>query len=397
MTSYDPVELSARVGALLPELVAFRRDLHAHPETARNEVRTTERVAQRLKDAGLEPELLPGTGLVCDLGAGTGPAVALRADLDALPVADVSGLSYASAVEGVAHACGHDVHTAVVLGAGLVLADLAAQGELAHRVRLVFQPAEETMPGGALDVVAAGALDGVGSIYALHCDPHLDVGHVGVRVGPITSASDHVFIRLTGSGGHTSRPHLTGDLVYALGQVVTQVPAILGRRVDPRAGVNVTWGRVSAGSAPNAIPRTGLLEGTLRCLDTDAWEHAGAILKEVVADVVRPYAVSSEVTLRRGVPPVENDASAVEVLETAARAVLGHAACVPTEQSLGGEDFAWYVHRVPGAMGRLGTRTPGGRTYDLHQGDFAVDESCIGVGVRLLAAVAAAGPYPPEG
>lgn len=391
----DPVEpLSARLAALVAdlrdELVAVRRDIHAHPELGRTEVRTTKLVAERLRAAGLEPQLLPGSGLVCDLGpspTATGrKRVALRADLDALPVQDTSGVPWASTVRGVTHACGHDVHTAAVLGAGLALAQLA--DELTTGVRLIFQPAEEVQPGGALDVVAAGGLDGVGQIYAFHCDPKVDVGQVGTRIGPITSASDEVTVTVSGPGGHTSRPHLTGDVVYALGQVITQVPAILGRRLDPRSGVNLTWGAVQAGAAHNAIPATGVVKGTLRCLDVRAWEKASEVFHAAVEQVVAPLGVTVDVRHHRGVPPVENAEHATGVLEAAARDVLGPGSVLLTEQSLGGEDFAWYLTKVPGAMARLGTRTPGGHTFDIHQGDLRVDERAVEVGALFLARAA---------
>lgn len=392
-----PPELEPLLAPHLPGLLALRRALHAHPELSREEHRTTAAVAQALRAAGLEPRLLPGTGLVCDIGdvgaAGTGvgagvPAVALRADLDALPVQDLTTSPWTSTVPGVAHACGHDVHTAVVLGAGLVLADLHRSGALPGPVRLVFQPAEEATPGGALDVLGAGALDGVSSILGVHCDPRLDVGSVGLRVGALTAAFDRVTVTLRGPGGHTSRPHLTADLVFALGAVITQVPAVLSRRLDPRSGVSLVWGLVSAGGAANAIPATGTVAGTLRCLDVAAWREAGDLVPAVVHEVVAPYGVVAEVDHQRGVPPVVNDAGSVATLSRAARRVLGDAAEVATEQSLGGEDFAWYLQRVPGAMARVGTRTPGGATTDLHRGDFDPDERAVTVGALLLAAAA---------
>ncbi|WP_028050958.1 amidohydrolase [Cellulomonas sp. URHD0024] len=388
----EPVagRLASLYDGLRDELVAVRRDIHAHPELGRTEVRTTGLLAERLRAAGLEPRLLPGSGLVCDIGPG--PAVtgrqriALRADLDALPVVDTTGLPWASTTRGIAHACGHDVHTASVLGAGLLLAQVA--DELTTGVRLVFQPAEEVQPGGALDVIAAGGLDGVGQIYAFHCDPKVDVGQVGTRIGPITSASDEVTVTISGSGGHTSRPHLTGDVVFALGQVITQVPAILGRRLDPRSGVNLTWGAVQSGSAHNAIPASGVLRGTLRCLDVRAWEKASEVFQAAVENVVASLEVEVEVRHHRGVPPVENAEHATTVLEEAARVVLGAGSVLLTEQSLGGEDFAWYLTKVPGAMARLGTRTPGGHTYDIHQGDLRVDERAVEVGALFLARAA---------
>jgi amidohydrolase len=388
----DASRVNQLVATLQPELVEIRRDIHAHPELGRTEQRTTRLIADRLRLSGLAPKLLPGTGLTCDIGPSpveTGRRrIALRADMDALPVLETTGLPYASTVHGVAHACGHDVHTTALLGAGLVLAELHAAGELPTGVRLVFQPAEEVQPGGALDVLQAGAMAGIGRIFALHCDPKVDVGRIGSRIGPITSASDEITVVLTGPGGHTSRPHLTADLVYALGQVITQVPAVLGRRLDPRSGVNLTWGAVQAGSAHNAIPASGSVRGTLRCLDVRAWEKASQVLHAAVEQVVAPYGVEVEVRHQRGVPPVENDERAVAVLEAAARDVLGEEAVQLTEQSLGGEDFAWYLTRVPGAMARLGTRTPGGRTYDIHQGDLVVDERAIAAGAALLARAA---------
>jgi amidohydrolase len=388
--------LTDLVEFLAEELIEVRRDLHAHPELARTEQRTTAVVAARLRAAGLDPRLLPGSGVVCDIGPGSAVTgrrrVALRADIDALPVADTCGQPWHSTAHAVAHACGHDVHTAAVLGAGLALADLASAGRLSTGVRLIFQAAEEVQPGGSLDAMAAGVLDGVGVIFAVHCDPRVDVGKVGTRIGPITSASDEVTVVVSSPGGHTSRPHLTGDVVFALGQVITQVPAVLGRRLDPRSGVNLTWGAVQAGSAHNAIPSSGSVRGTLRCLDVRAWERASQVFVSAVEQVLAPYGVEVEVRHARGVPPVENDARATGVLEAAARDVLGEDSVVLTEQSLGGEDFAWYLTKVPGAMARLGTRTPGGRTYDIHQGDFRVDERAIGAGALLLARAALLAP-----
>lgn len=373
---------------LADELVAFRRDLHAHPETGHNEHRTTQKVAERLQSAGLEPQLLPGTGLLCDIGTPRGRTVGLRADLDALPLHEETGLPYASVHEGVAHACGHDVHTTAVLGAGLALAELDRRGLLGGRVRLIFQPAEEVMPGGALTVVANGGLDGVDRAYAVHCDPSNDVGTVAIRPGAITSAADFVQVRLHGEGGHTSRPHLTQDLVFALAQVITQTPAVLSRRLDPRAGVALVWGRVAAGAASNAIPRSGEVAGSLRCLDAAVWARAGALVAEAVHEIVAPYGVTAEVVHTRGVPPTVNDPDAVLLVEEAVIGELGEGSVALAEQSLGGEDFAWMLEKVPGAMMRLGTRTPGGRTYDLHQGDFVVDERATVVGARVLSAIA---------
>jgi amidohydrolase len=368
------------------ELIDVRRDLHANPELSWAEDRTTTLLAKRLDEAGLRVELLPRTGLVADVGPVSGPTVALRADLDALPVDDRTDDAWQSTVSGVAHACGHDVHAAALLGAGLALAALG--DDLPGRVRLVFQPAEEIMPGGALMAVGAGALEGVDQIFGLHCDPTLDVGQVGLREGPLTGAADSLDVLLTGKGGHTSRPHLTEDLTFALGKLVTELPAVLSRRLDPRAGVSVVWGIIRAGSAMNVIPSTGRAAGTVRMLDARAWAEAETLVRETIGQLVEPYGVETEVTYVRGVPPVVNGHQQTLLLGRGVGSVLGEDGLVSTTQSLGGEDFAWYLEHVPGAMGRLGTRTPGGRTFELHQGDLRVDERAVLIGAKVLAATA---------
>jgi amidohydrolase len=369
------------------DLVELRRDLHAHPELSWDETRTTGLVAERLADAGARVRRLDGTGLIVDIGD-EGPMVALRADLDALPVEDTTGLPWSSTVPGVAHACGHDVHTAGLVGAGLALSEVHHRGQLPGRVRLLFQPAEEVMPGGALRLIEQGALDDVQRLFMLHCDPSLDVGEVGLRDGALTGAADSLAVRLTGRGGHTSRPHLTEDLTFALGKLVVELPAILSRRLDPRAGASVVWGLVRAGSAPNVIPGGGYAAGTIRMLDAGAWADAEALVRVLVDEIVAPYGVTAEIDYKRGVPPVVNDHTSTRLLGEAVSRVLGPDGHVPTTQSLGGEDFGWFVEQVPGAMGRLGTRTPGGPTYDLHQGNLTVDERSTPIGARVLAEAA---------
>lgn len=369
------------------DLVAFRRDLHAHPELSWQEARTTELVAGRLEALGLRVRRLPRSGLLAEVGE-SGPVVALRGDLDALPVDDRTGDPWASTVPGVAHACGHDVHTAALLGAGTALAAVHEAGLLTGRVRLLFQPAEEVMPGGALDLLERGALDDVRHVFCLHCDPSLDVGQVGLREGPLTGAADVLRLTLRGKGGHTSRPHLTEDLTFALGKLITELPAILSRRLDPRAGASIVWGMLSAGAAPNVIPATGSLAGTVRMLDALAWAEAEQLVTELVEQIVGPYGVVAEIGYQRGVPPVVNEHGSTLLLADAIENVLGEKGLVPTKQSLGGEDFGWYLDQAPGAMARLGTRTPGGPTYDLHQGDLRIDERAVGVGARVLSEVA---------
>ncbi|GGW10744.1 peptidase [Streptomyces narbonensis] len=384
-----PGTLSAPLRA---ELIAFRRDLHMHPELGNQEFRTTAALKARLEAAGLAPKVLPGgTGLICDIGTPDRrrPMLAIRADLDALPIPDVKTVAYRSTVANRAHACGHDVHTTTVLGAGLVLAELDRQGLLPHAVRLLFQPAEEVLPGGAADAIEAGVLDGVGRIIAIHCDPRVDAGKIGLRVGPITSACDRLEVTLDGPGGHTARPHLTTDLVTAAARVATDVPAVLARRVDARSGLSVTWGRIEAGHAPNVIPQHAELSGTVRCLDLPTWREAPDLVHAAIDEVATLHRAKSTVNYVRGVPPVVNDSVVTELLVDAMTARRGPYVIEDTEQSLGGEDFSWYLEHVPGAMARLGVRTPGDtRVRDLHAGDFDVDESCIETAVELFTAAA---------
>ncbi|MFG2594170.1 amidohydrolase [Streptomyces sp. NPDC048438] len=378
---------------LRAELIAFRRDLHMHPELGNQEFRTTAAIKARLEKSGLEPQVLPGgTGLVCDVGEwdGVTPMLALRGDIDALPIPDTkAGVSYRSTVPDRAHACGHDVHTSCVLGAGLVLSDLDRQGLLPRPVRLLFQPAEEVLPGGAADAVAAGVLEGVGRIIGVHCDPKVDVGRIGLRIGPITSACDRVEVSLDGPGGHTARPHLTTDLVTAAARVAIDVPALLARRVDARAGLAVTWGRLQTGHAPNVIPQHAELSGTVRCLDLESWRQAPDLVHAAIDEVAGMYRAKTVIDYVRGVPPVVNEAETIGLLDAAMTIRRGSYAIEDTEQSLGGEDFSWYLEKIPGAMARLGVRTPGDtRGLDLHRGNFDVDEEAITVGVELFTAAA---------
>ncbi|TWP33442.1 amidohydrolase [Leekyejoonella antrihumi] len=376
-----------RVEALAPLLIEWRRDLHAHPETSNQEHRTTDFLASTLTEAGISVRRLEATGLIAEIGAAQPTyRVGLRADLDALPIPERTGLDFASTRDGVCHACGHDVHTTVVLGAALALKEHeAALVDRGLAVRFIFQPAEEVIPGGAPEVIAQHALDAVDRVFAVHCDPSIDVGTIGLLDGPITAACDAITITLTGKGGHTSRPHLTGDLTYALAKVVTDVPGALSRRLDPRAGAALVWGSINAGQTVNVIPDVGTCIGTLRLLDVDAWSAVDGLVEELVTEIVKPYRVQADVKHVRGVPPVVNDPVCVEALAAAARRAVGPASVVPTKQSLGGEDFSWMLMDRPGAMARLGTRTPGGATYELHQGNLVVDERAISVGARVLA------------
>lgn len=393
----DPAVVAARIDEIVaelePRLSAYRRDMHAHAEESREEHRTTARIRGVLESLDLQPQSLAvPTGLYVDVlprGQRRTPRIGLRADIDALPLADTKDVPYRSVNEGVAHACGHDVHTTVLLGTAAVLARLRDEGLLQRGVRLLFQPAEETI-GGARDMVNEGLLDDLREVYALHCDPRTEVGTVALRTGAITSACDRFGVRFSGPGGHSSRPHLSADLVMAIGAVITEVPTLLSRRIDPRVGASMVWGQVKAGNTPNAIPATGELAGTLRCLQLEGWQQARDLVPELIAQVAEPYGVAVEVDRSEGIPPTVNHPGGAARLAEAVRTMLGPDAVGETEQSLGGEDFAEMLLQVPGALGRLGVRPRGQRDWpDLHRPEFDVDEECLGIGVRVLAGLVA--------
>ncbi len=368
------------------ELTAFRRHLHAHPELSGQEHETTDHLAERLAVAGIESRRLSsGTGLICDLAPGTRPTVVLRADIDALAMEDEKDVPYRSTRPGVAHACGHDVHTAVVLGAGLALRALAGGQQV--NVRLLFQPAEERLPGGALTAIADGAMQDARAIFAVHCDPKLDAGRIGLRVGPITSATDVVSVRVKGPGGHTARPERTADVVAITASVVRDLEDEVERRLGGRP-INIVFGSVHAGHAPNVIPSRAELQGTVRTPDSEVWEEVPGMVSEALAALVEPRGATFDLDYVRGHPPVVNDLWATSLVEQAAQEVLDDGAVRPTGQSVGGDDFSWYLEHAPGCYVRLGVGDPSTADppMDLHASCFDVDERCIPVGVRLLVA-----------
>lgn len=379
------------------EIQRFRRHLHENPELSHMEYGTTDLVAEKLTEAGLEPVRFPNTGLMVDVGEGRNDdmgnpvgRLAFRGDMDALPLTEATDLPFASGNNGVMHACGHDFHTAITLGTALAMAeyDREHEGGVPVPLRFIFQPAEEVMEGGAPDVIDFGGLDGVDRIFAVHCEPKLRVGHVGVRVGAITSAGDTIEIRLEGPGGHSARPHLTTDVTYAMGKLLTELPGLLSRRVDPRTGTVLTFGAANAGYAANAIPAHGTMLGTIRSADVATWREIEPLMRELIEQILAPTGVDHTLKYVKGVPPVINDDYCTALLAETVRAV-DPSAVIEAPQSSGGEDFGWYLEHVPGSMARLGCWSGSGDKHDLHREDLVVDERCLGVGVQLFAGIVA--------
>lgn len=353
------------------------------------EIATTEFILEKLRGAGLDPQPLPSTGTTVDIGPKDKPLIAFRGDIDALPITEDTGLDFSSEIPGVMHACGHDIHTTIVLALAVGLAEFVkTHGEDAMpvQVRIIFQPAEEVMDGGATDVIEAGALKDVQSIFAVHTEPKLRTGEIGIRTGAITSASDVVEIVLRGHGGHTSRPHLTADLVYAAGRVITELPGMLARRLDPRSGTVLAFGAVNGGSTFNAIPQEVRLLGTFRTAQVGVWRQGEELLRELLESIVAPTHADLEIRYTKGVPPVMNDDVATALVAQAVKATDPHA-LREAPQSSGGEDFSWYLEHIPGTMARLGAWNGQGEKPDLHQPDIVLDERSIGVGIRLFAGV----------
>jgi len=372
-------ELARLAAEIAPRMIEVRRDLHKNPEIGWNEHRTTQKVAAALHHWGIDHHVRSeGTGLVADVGAGD-KAVGFRADLDALPIQEEAAPPYASLVPGAMHACGHDAHTAVGLGTAWVLSQL---GDLPGRARFIFQPAEETMPGGAQVLRDEGVHRGLSAIAAFHVDPSLAAGKVGIRTGGITGAGDRVTIRLSGPGGHTSRPHQTVNLLYVAGRIITDLPQVIRHAVDPRETVLLVFGRIEGGSAANVIPTHVEFEGTIRLFDLDLWREMPKRVEEMVAEMATPLGAIAETEYHQGCPPVVNDPEIIRIVESAAAAAIGESRIEHTHQSLGAEDFAWFLEDVPGALIRLGAQIPG-HQVDLHSATFDIDEAAIETGILV--------------
>ncbi|MBX9788543.1 MAG: amidohydrolase [Pirellulales bacterium] len=381
--------LDAAVDGLAARLIAVRRHLHAHPEPSGFETETTRHLAAQLSTAGLTARLGPGDrGLVVDApDAASAPRIALRGDIDALPIQEVAGREYGSRHPGLMHACGHDGHSATVLGAALALHALGQQGALPWPVpwRAIFQPAEESLTG-AREMVAAGFLNGVAGIFSLHMDPSRAVGTVGVRVGTFTANCDSLRVTITGRGGHAARPHQTRDPIAALVQLVSSLYQAVPRGVDSQDPVVLSFGQIVAGDAANVIPERALLRGTLRTLDHQVRQHALEQIQRIAAAIAAATGTEIVVARDEGIESVLNDAQLTNLTRLAAVDLLGaqNVAEIP-RPSMGSEDFAAYLDAVPGSMFRLGCASPTAGNSALHTPTFDLDERALAIGAKILA------------
>ncbi len=365
---------------IVAKAISLRRSIHQHPEIGFEEFETTRKLAEAMTDAGIAVTVRSeGTGLIAEVGEGW-PMVGFRADLDALPIQEANEVPYKSARDGLMHACGHDVHAAIAVGIAL---NLARSEPLPGRVRFIFQPGEEQFPGGARFLIAEGATEGLHALIAFHVDPSLDVGMVGLKPGPITSSSDRFVVTLEGPGGHTARPHETVDTLYAAGKVLTELPGLIHRAVDPRVPLALVFGSISGGDAANVIPSKVTMSGTCRLLDRVLWERMPILVEQMVHEIVAPTGAKVTVEYTRGIPPVVNDPGVIADLEYSIMDALGREAIGEAQTSMGAEDFADYLELVPGALIRLGVATPGQpATVALHSSNFDIDEGGIEVGIE---------------
>jgi amidohydrolase len=390
----SPREFFSQVDQIIKErsseLISLRRELHSHPELSHKEYETTSMLAATLEDIGFEVEVREeGTGFYADLvpddyDPEVDPTVAIRTDIDALPIRELNEVPYVSQSEGVMHACGHDVHMTTATGAGIAMHEI--REHLNGRLRLLYQHAEEVSPGGAVEMVSFGALDGVDAILALHCDPELEVGRVGLRRGHLTAAFDRFHIKVVGKSGHGARPHHCVDPVRVASQLANALYQIPGQYFDSRDPVVLSIGSLHAGDTPNVIPEEAVLQGTVRTLSHEARVRIEPLLQKIAGGICMGHGASFELEIEHGAPSVVNDPKIIDVIEQVSERVVGETGIyeIPLP-SMGGEDFAYYLQHTPGAMFRLGTAGPGPRArHFLHSAKFDIDERAIGIGARIL-------------
>ncbi|MBD2742955.1 amidohydrolase [Coleofasciculus sp. FACHB-1120] len=371
---------------LAPRLIEIRRHIHAHPELSGQEYQTAAYVAGVLSSCGLHVQEAVGkTGVIGELkGQGIDERLlAIRTDMDALPIVERTSLEYASRLPGIMHACGHDVHTTVGLGTVMVLSQLG--DTLPGNVRFVFQPAEEIAQGAGW-MVADGAMENVSAIMSVHVFPSIPAGSVGIRYGALTAAADDLEIIIKGESGHGARPHEAVDAIWIAAQAIASLQQAISRTQNPLRPVVLTIGKIEGGRAPNVIADHVRLLGTVRSLHPETHASLPQWIEQIVCNICKTYGATCEVNYRRGVPSVQNDSALTQLVETAAKEAWGSDRVqILLEPSLGAEDFSMYLEHAPGTMFRLGVGYPDRKNYPLHHPQFEVDESAIITGVVTLA------------
>lgn len=361
------------------EIIAWRRHLHRHPELSFHEEKTAAFIAEHLRSFGIEPELGVGGGGVIGIirGGSPGKTLALRADFDALPIQDEKeGVPYCSTVDGVMHACGHDGHTATLLGVAKVLAEVSQQ--LRGNVLLLFQHAEELMPGGAQAILASGAIDRADVIFGAHLTTQLPLGTVGLRAGGHMAAADMFEIRVQGKGGHGARPHQTVDALVAGSQIVALLQQVVSRRIDPLQPAVLSIGEFHAGTAFNVIADSAVIKGTVRTFDPEVREQVKEEIEAIVKGVCLSAHADYELAYTKGYPPLINHQEEVAALHQAVGEYVPELRVEETKPKMSAEDFAYYLQAKPGAFYNIGARTADPAThYTNHHPKFDFDERAL--------------------
>lgn len=384
--------LPSSIAALVPqslqsELSSLRRDLHEHPELSLQEHRTAERLyAELAKLRPLELARVAGTGVVARVRGknSAAPLVAIRGDIDALPIHEETGLPWASAHAGVMHACGHDVHASWAVGAAHLLTANPAHGD----VLIVLQPAEE-IGVGARALLECGVLEGVAAIFGAHVDRRFEIGKIVAEAGPLAAAADMFEIELIGKGAHGARPHEACDPIVGAAALINALQTIVSRRLNPAHAGVVTVGTINAGTASNIIPERAKLTGTLRATTAETRALLHTEIKRMAEAIAAAHSLQARVTLEIGTPALVNEAVPASWAQRAARSLLGEEALVPLGfLNMAGEDFAFYLEKIPGCFLRIGAREPGGEATPAHSSRFYPEEESIFVGAAVLAETA---------
>jgi len=380
-------ELKKDVEALNPQLIEWRRDFHRHPELANQERRTSSVVRAFLESLKIPVRPVAGTGLVGVLeGQAGGKTVALRADMDALPLLEEGPKEYISQNAGATHACGHDGHMAILMGTAKVLAK--RKRELKGKVVFLFQPSEERIPGGAKGMIEEGALEGVDAVFGLHLWQMLPTGKIASVPGPMMAAPDEFTIKIIGRGGHGSTPHLTVDPVLVASYLVINLQSVVSRNVDPLRSAVLTVGAISGGTIYNIIPCDATLMGTVRTFDPQVQDLMERRIREVVAGTCATFGAACEIRYERGYPAVVNDPAMASVVHNVARKTLGEQSVINIDPVMGGEDFAYFLKKAPGAFIFFGMGD--GTTYPHHHPGFDIDEKSLPQATLLMSTLALA-------
>ncbi len=373
--------------SLHADQIAWRRHLHQHPELSDEEYETTKYLQERAKKIGLKVNTLEmPTGFAADLVGASGSSkqmVAVRTDIDALPILEHTDLPFKSKYDGRMHACGHDMHMATILGTASVLSRL--RKEFAGTIRFLFQPAEEMPPGGAREFIKRGALDGVSMIFGLHVDPHLPTGRISTRDGATMGSVMDFDIVVHGVGGHAARPQNAVDAIVTAAEIIESLQKVVSREMDPIAPVAITFGKIEGGTARNVICDRVELTGTARTLSAEARKKLPKAIKRTVTNVAKARGAKVDISFISDYPVVVNDAKANRIIEAAAEKVLGRDKVATTDQVLGGEDFACYLEKTRGAMFRVGIRNTGiGADKSWHSPQFIADEDALPIGTTVM-------------